>query len=99
MSCEALQAGLLAEDRVVNELFAASWPIVRTGNQLDYAQKIDVQAVCPGRSAFNLQVSLTDKSTGEQARLAARHVIPLSLAAVEKSGLTTPAYICQNYVY
>lgn len=91
----ALRAGGDAELRVRAELDNADW-LTRQGAQLDYAQKTDVQAVCPGRSVFNLQVSLGPKSQREQRSLESRGVIPMSVSGLEASRMTAPEYICTN---
>lgn len=95
MSTESLLAGFQAEVRVINELDEASWPIAATGAKLDYAQKTDVRVVCPGRAAFNLQISLGPKSIGAQHRLETRGVTPLAVTELDSAGLTAPEFVCQ----
>jgi hypothetical protein len=96
MTHASKRAGIDAEARVTNELAAAGWP-TETSAQLDYVAKTDVRTVCGGRRQFLVQVSLGPKSVGEQARLEARGVISLSVAALDGAGVTAPQYVCDNF--
>lgn len=96
MTHEARLAGANAEQRVVGEFQAAGW-ITRQSATLDYGHKSDVQAVCPGRSVFDVQVSVGPKSVGEQGRLAGRGIQSLSGMALDRAGVTAPEYACSNW--
>ncbi|HEX9153732.1 MAG TPA: hypothetical protein VF809_02840 [Candidatus Saccharimonadales bacterium] len=96
MSHVSRKAGLEAEQQVIGEFTDAGWHTY-TSPELDYVRKADVRAVCPGYSPFYIQVSLGPKSSGEQERLAARGVLPMSVGTLAAQEVTAAEYVCQNW--
>lgn len=95
MTSIAASLGRAAEARVGEELDGAGW-LVRTSPDLDYANKIDVQTICPGRRPFDLQVSVGQKSKRQLNSLEVRGVHPISLAELDRSSVTAAEFICEQ---
>lgn len=90
---EAQKRGREAEERVIEELSRAGWG-TEVSPELDHGRKTDVVAICPSKKRFSLQVSVKDKSSGEQERLAKRGVVSVSLRTLNKNEQTTPEFLC-----
>ena len=95
MTALAQSRGRTAEVRVIGDLEAASWR-VNTSSELDYGNKVDARTVCPGRRPFDLQVSVGDKSNRQHATLEARGVHPVSVAELDRGGVTAAEFICER---
>lgn len=92
---EAQRIGKDAETRVVDELSHADWR-TETSPELDHRKKTDVIATCPSEERFSLQVSVKDKSSREQKRLARRGIVSVSLTDLDKNKLTVPGFLCKQ---
>lgn len=92
---QAQRIGRNAERRVITELEEAGWGT--EGNaELDYAGKTDARATCPAGRVVSVQVSIKQKSLGEQRRLKKRGVIPVSTATLDRTKQTAPEFLCSR---
>ena len=86
---QAQRIGRNAELRVTAELREAGWE-TKSNAKLDYAKKTDIQATCLAGEEWDIQVSIKQKSPGEQGRLKKRGVIPVSIATLDRTKQTAP---------
>ena len=93
LGLEAQKRGRKAEERVIGELSLAGWG-TEASPELDHGRKTDVATTCPSKEQFSLQVSVKDKSSGEQKRLARRGIVSVSLTDLDKNGQTAPEFLC-----
>lgn len=87
--------GRNAELRVTAELREAGWE-TKSNAKLDYAKKTDIQATCLAGEEWDIQVSIKQKSPGEQGRLKKRGVIPVSIATLDRTKQTAPEFLCSQ---
>ena len=87
---QAQRIGRNAELRVTAELREAGWE-TKSNAKLDYAKKTDIQATCLAGEEWDIQVSIKQKSPGEQGRLKKRGVIPVSIATLDVTDLGSTA--------
>jgi len=87
--------GRNAELRVTAELREAGWK-TKSNAKLDYAKKTDIQATCLAGEEWDIQVSIKQKSPGEQGRLKKRGVIPVSIATLDRTKQTAPEFLCSQ---
>lgn len=87
--------GRNAELRVTAELREAGWG-TKSNAKLDYAKKTDIQATCLAGEEWDIQVSIKQKSPGEQGRLKKRGVIPVSIADLDTTKQTAPEFLCSR---
>lgn len=85
--------GRNAKLRVTAELREAGWA-TKSNAKLDYAKKTDIQATCLAGEEWDIQVSIKQKSPGEQGRLKKRGVIPVSIATLDRTKQTAPEFLC-----
>lgn len=92
---QAQRIGRNAELRVTAELREAGWA-TKSNAKLDYAKKTDIQATCLAGEEWDIQVSIKQKSPGEQGRLKKRGVIPVSIADLDTTKQTAPEFLCSR---
>jgi hypothetical protein len=92
---QAQRIGRNAERRVITELEEAGWG-TKSNAELDYAKKTDIQATCLAGEEWDIQVSIKQKSLGEQRRLKKRGVIPVSTATLDRTEQTAPEFLCSQ---